>query len=95
MWLLGAGLALIPVGYGVRCLFTGHARFFGSRAHLDIVGPAAVALAIAYIAIGMFIHAHYFWGLHPKLQPFSIILKILATLVFIGSFFYTLSKIMA
>jgi len=95
MWLLGAGLALIPLGYGVRCLFTGHACFFGSRAHLDIVGPAAVALAIAYIAIGVFIHAHYFLGLHPKLLPFSNILKTLAALAFIGSFFYTLFKIMA
>jgi len=95
MWLLGAGLALIPLCYGVRCLFTGHAYFFGSRAHLDLVGPAAVALAIAYIAVGVFIHAHYFWGLHPKLLPFSNILKTLAALVFIGSFFYTLFKIIA
>lgn len=94
MWLLGIGLALIPLGYGVRCLFTGHACFFGHRANLDLVGPAAIALAIAYIAIGVFIHAHYFWGLHPKLQPYSNILKALAALVFIGSFFYTLFKIM-
>src|SRR5205809_7377596 len=52
MWLLGVGLAAIPLGYGIQCLQTGHARFFGRRgSHLDLDGSAAVALAIAYIAV--------------------------------------------
>jgi len=49
MLLLGVGLALIPIYYGIRCLQTGHATFFSSRgAHLDLTGSAAVALAVAY-----------------------------------------------
>ena len=96
MWCLGVVLALVPLGYGVRCLFTGHARFFGRRgSHLDLDGPAAMSLAIAYIAVGVFIHAHWFWGLHPKLEPLSPILKVLAVLVFLGSFGYTMFKILA
>ena len=95
MWLLGVGLALLPLGYGVRCLFTGHARFFGRRAsHLDLDGSAAVALAIAYIAVGVFIHAHWFWGLHPRLALLSQLLKILAVLVFLGSFGYTIFMVL-
>ena len=94
MWLFGVGLALVPIGYGVRCLQSGHARFFASRgSHLDLDGSAAVALAIAYIAVGVFIHAHWFWGLHPKLEVLSPFLKILAVLVFLGGFGYTLYKI--
>ena len=59
MWLLGVCLALIPLGDGVRCAMTGQARFFGRRgSHLDLDGTAAISLAIAYIAVGLFIHAH-------------------------------------
>lgn len=94
MWLFGVCLALIPLGYGVRCLFTGHARFFGRRgSHLDLDGTAAISLAIAYIAVGLFMHAHWFWGLHPRLFRFSPILKVLVLLAFIGSFGYTMFRI--
>src|SRR5689334_23372271 len=81
MWLLGVGLALIPIYYGIHCLQTGHARFFGGRSgNLDLTGSSAVAMAIAYIAVGVFIHAHWFWGLHPRLEPLSPLLKVLAVL---------------
>jgi hypothetical protein len=96
MWLLGIGLALIPLCYGVRCLSTGHARFFGRRrSHVDLDGSGAIALAIAYIAIGVFIHAHWFWGMHQKLEPWSYLLKALAVLVFLGSFGFAMFKIMS
>lgn len=96
MWLLGVGLALFPIGYGVRCLITDQARFFGRRGtHLDLDGSAAIALAIAYITVGVFIHAHWFWGLHPRLEPLSYLLKVLAVLVFLGAFGYTMFRIIA
>jgi len=96
MWLLGVGLALIPICYGIRCLQTGHATFFGRRgASLDLAGSSAAAMAIAYIAVGVFIHAHWFWGLHPKLEVLSPILKGLAVLVFLGGLGYTAYKILA
>jgi hypothetical protein len=52
-------------------------------------------MAIAYIAVGVFIHAHWFWGLHPKLEALSPILKMLAVLVFLGGLGYTSYKILA
>jgi hypothetical protein len=94
MWLLGVGLALIPIYCGIRCLQSGHATFFGSRgARLELSGPEAMTMAIAYIAVGVFIHAHWFWGLHPRLAALSPILKSLAALVFLGGLGYTASKI--
>lgn len=93
-WLLGFGLALVPISYGVRCLIAGHARLFGRHgSHLDLNGSAALALSIAYIAIGVFIHSHWFWGLHRKLEPFSYLLKISSVLVFFVGFGYTTYKI--
>lgn len=96
MWLLGVGFAIIPLRYGVHCLVTGHARFFGRQGtHLDLDGPAATALAISYIAIGVFIHAHWFWGLLSKFELLSYLLKLASVLVFLGSFGYTIYKIIA
>jgi hypothetical protein len=94
MWLLGIALALVPFVYGVHCLLTGQARFFGSRGNLDLQGPAATALAIAYLAVGAFIHFHWFWGLHNRLEPFSYLMKGLATVVFLGGFGYTCYRLL-
>jgi len=96
MWLLGFFSVPIPLAYGVHCLITGHARFFGRRgSHLDLHGTAAVSLAIAYMAVGLFMHAHWFWGLHPRLFRFSPVLKVFALLIFIGSFGYAMFRIFA
>lgn len=96
MWLLGVGLALIPVGYGIRCLITGHAVLPGQNdSALDVTGSTAVALAIAYIAVGVFVHAHWFWGLQPKRLIISNILKLLTVLVFLGSLGYVFYKVVA
>jgi hypothetical protein len=96
MWVLGIGLAVIPICYGIYCLLTRHAVLFGSReADLDLNGSAAVALAIAYIAVGIFIHAHWFWGLYPKCEPLSYLLKLVAAPLFLASLGYTMYKIVA
>lgn len=95
MWLLGVGLPLIPLVYGIRCLRRGEARFFGDNGNfLDLTSTPAISLAIAYVAVGLFIHAHWFWGLHPRLYPFSPHLKGFALVVFVVSFFYTMYRIM-
>ena len=87
MWLLGVGFAFLPIAHGVHCLRTGHARFCGDNdSKLDLQGSAAIALAVAFLAVGVFIHAHWFWGLHPRLEPFSGLLKVITALVFLGSF---------
>jgi len=96
MWLLGVGLALVPVYCGIRGWQTGHATFFGSHgSRLDVTGSSAVAMAIAYIAVGVFIHAHWFWGLHPRLEALSPIPKALALLLFLGGLGYAGYRILA
>lgn len=95
MWGLGVGLALIPAGYGIRCLITGHALLLGQNQDLDVTGSTAVALAIAYIAVGGVIHAHWFWGLLPKLAIISYVLKFLTVLVFLGSLGYVIYRVIA
>ena len=96
MWLLGLALALVPVSYGVHGLQTGHARFFGhSGATLDLTGSAASAMAVAYIALGLFLHAHWFWGLNARLAPFSPLLKVLAILGFLGGLGFASYRILA
>ena len=94
MWLLGIGLALLPLGYGIQCLVTGQARLWGSNgSDLDLKGSAAIALAIAYIAVAAFFHFHWFWGLHPRLLRFSQFFKTITVLVFLGSVGYMFYKV--
>ena len=91
MWLLGFCLALIPICYGVHCLFAHSTTFFGRRyPRLELHGIPGISLAVAYIAIGFFIHAHWFWGQHPRLQPFSNFGKLLSLLVFLPTFGYAI-----
>jgi hypothetical protein len=95
MWLVGVGVALIPVGYGIHCLMTGQARLPGRYgSSLDTHGSTAVALAVAYMAVGAFLHFHYFWGLHARLHVVSPLLKLLAVIAFLGSFGFAVYRIL-
>jgi hypothetical protein len=38
--------------------------------------------------LGMFIHFHYFWGLHSRLWRFSQSLKVASLVVFLPCFIY-------
>jgi hypothetical protein len=92
-WLAGVFLAAWPIVYGIVCLQRGHTTLFGWRrrgGNVDLVGDAGFWLAVAYIAIGAFLHFHYFWGLSERLSLFSRFPKALALLVFVSSLFYTL-----
>jgi hypothetical protein len=94
MWLVGVGLALIPIGYGIHCLLTGHAVLPGRHgSRLDTYGSTATALALAYISLGAFLHFHYFWGLHAHLFVVSQLLKLLSVMVFLASLGYALYRI--
>lgn len=88
MWMVGVGLALLPICYGIYCIIVDRAELPGRFGKLIVTGSLAVSLAICYIAAGVFIHAHWFWGLHPKLQPYHLIPKTLALLAIVGGIFY-------
>lgn len=91
MWLTGAVLATVPIAYGICCLVRGHTTLFGRRGpNADLSGAPGIALAIAYIAFGAFLHFHYFWGLSERLWRFSQAGKVLALTVFLPSLLYAL-----
>jgi|SRR6516165_4297456 len=77
-WVVGVGLVLLPVLYGVYCLMTSRVVLLGSDSTAE--GPAATGLAISFVSVGLFIHAHWFWGLsrfafiRPILEGLSLVL---------------------
>ena len=53
---------------------------------IQIPPRTAVAMAIAYMSVGVFIHAHWFWGLRARCEAVSNLLKLVAVVTFLGSF---------
>jgi hypothetical protein len=91
MWIFGVGVALIPLVYGIHCLITRHAILFGKQhSNANFYGAPAITLAICYMAVGGFIHFHWFWGINRHLQPFSGIGKILCILAFLPCLGYSI-----
>jgi hypothetical protein len=96
MWLAGVVCALVPVLYGSWCLWIGSTKLFGRRGSaLALTGDSGFSLAIAYIAVGAFIHFHFFWGLHPRLHRVSELMKLATVVVFLVSFGFALFKVIA
>jgi hypothetical protein len=90
-WITGFIIASLPIIYGIHCIQRGYATLFGNHgSNIKLMGDAGLSLAIAYIAIGGFIHFHYFWGLSDRLWRFSKALKVTALMVFLLSFLYAL-----
>lgn len=89
-WIGGIGVALVPFGYGVYCMLTGHAYVpCRHRGFVNLQGSDAVVMAIAYIGLGAYVHFRYFWGRHPRLRSRNGILGGVALSVFIGGCLYT------
>ena len=71
MWLGGVGLALLPVSYGLTCLVTRKGKLGTLLWPSAVEGGAAIALGLGWIAVGAFLHFHFFFGLHPRLESHS------------------------
>jgi hypothetical protein len=71
MWLMGVGLALLPVIYGIQCLVTQRGRLGTTLWPSAVDGGAAIALGLGWIAVGAFLHFHFFFGMHPGLSAHS------------------------
>jgi hypothetical protein len=92
-WLAGAVIPFFIVLYGIACLSSGETEIFGQRGgHTVARGSAATALAVSYIALGFFLHFHFFWGLSERLEPYSERLKIVSLIVFLGGFLFGISR---
>ena len=90
MWIGGIGVALVPLVYGVYCLYAGHAYFLRRhRGLVELQESDAVVMGIAYIGLGAFVHFRYFWGRHPRLRTRNGILGAVALSIFVVGCLYT------
>lgn len=71
MWLGGVGMALLPLAYGLSCLVTRRGSLGTILWHNPVEGGGAIALGLGWIAMGAFLHFHFFFGLHPGLGAHS------------------------
>ena len=60
---------------------------------MDLFGTNAVALGLAGLSIGAFLHCHYFWGNVYHLSAFAVLGKILSLMSFIGSVGYLIVRV--
>ena len=89
----GVALPLMLVGYGIVCIIRRHAVLSGGRISLDLDGTKAVALATATIALGTFLHCHYFWGNIYHLSAWAVVGKILSAIAFIGGLGFLIVRV--
>ena len=91
----GLGLALVPIIYGVVCIRRGSTLLYLAEHSVDqdtieFLGSEGFWLAVAYIALGVAVHFHFFWGYDDRLWRYADYGENLATVVCVGSFFYAL-----
>ncbi len=81
----GAGVvgAIFPMLIGIVAALNQQAYFLGVRPIriAEYSGKDAIALSVACTAVGMFMHAHYFWSASRRFYFISEILKPLALLL--------------
>ena len=85
-WFAGVVMAMVPVIYGIHSIRRGYTTLPGSRGAEKLTGEAGVWLAVACIALGAFLHFHFFWGLSERLWRFSERLKVVTLLTLLGAF---------
>lgn len=91
-WVVGVGLAVALLAYGVVVLATGHARL-GGRFPMDLAGAKATAYAVAVLGVGGLLHCHYFWGNIYHFSSLATVGKILSLLAFIGGAGYLIVRV--
>lgn len=70
---LGVLLPTTIASYAVRAWILEEAIWFGQDgSSMDLTGEAARSLAFCYVAVAMFCHFRWFWGLVPSYRIFSI-----------------------
>ena len=93
-WCGGVLSAIIPVVPGLMAIAAQHAYFVTGRPLriTEHFGAEAIALGVACVGVGLFMHAHYFWSGSKRFYVLSEILKPTALLTIIGSFGYFIVK---
>ncbi|RBP44306.1 hypothetical protein DES53_104125 [Roseimicrobium gellanilyticum] len=91
-WLVGAVLPFFMVLYGITCLSSDQTDIFGPDGRTVAYGTAATGLVVAFIALGCFLHFHFFWRLNERLEPYAARLKSVSLLVFLGGFLFSILR---
>ena len=89
---IGLGVAIVPVVYGLFVLVRGEVflplRVLVGHHWVSVTGPAATGFAFAYVAVGLLIHAHWYWRLHDRLQAWYGLLRVASITAFLASIGY-------
>jgi hypothetical protein len=91
-WLGGIIIPVALLAYGISRIVVRHA-ILGGRIPIDLHGPTAVALGIASLSLGVFLHCHYFWGNLYHLSAAAVLGKIVALIGFIISVGYIIVQV--
>ena len=67
----GVALALLPLTYGIDCILTRRGAIGSPLWNSEVEGFGAIALGLGWIGVAMFLHFHFFFGLHPRLEAYS------------------------
>ncbi|QIF03602.1 hypothetical protein [Roseimicrobium sp. ORNL1] len=89
-WLVGAVIPFFIVLYGVTCLSSDETDISGPDGRVVAYGTAATGLVVAFIALGLFLHFHFFWRLRERLEPYAERLKLVSLIVFLGGFLFAI-----
>ena len=90
-WINGVLFAVIPTVIGAMCIAYQHAYFLSRRGGMaEYFEKDAIALGVAWIAVGLFMHGHYFWSASRRFYFLSEIFKPLSLLGVAGGMIYVL-----
>jgi hypothetical protein len=89
-WLVGAVIPFFIVFYGISCLSWDETVISSHDGSAVAYGTAASGLVIAFIALGLFLHFHFFWRLSERLEPYAERLKSVSLIVFLGGFLFAI-----
>jgi len=89
-WLGGVLVPIAFIAYGVICFVTGQGDIPGRFGSLSVTGANAVALGVAAVSIGLFLHCHYYWGNIYHLAAFAVLGKIVSLIGMIGGLVFLL-----
>lgn len=86
-WVWGAALPIVPLIYGVWSVVTMRAVVPTHRTFslYTLTGGPAVAVGIAAIAIGLFVHARWYWSNSRLLAPWCETCQVVALVIMVGS----------
>ena len=60
---------------------------------LKLAGSMGIALAVAYMSVGLFLHFHFFWSSHPTFHPVGRAGKVLSAATFVACLGYVVCRL--